>query len=119
MIQIGKGRPPVHTRFKPGTSGNPSGRPKGRRGFLAELIDELAQATEVGDGESRAKVTKQQAVIIALLRKAMRGDLRAIDTVMRACVPHSGNADDVDAPEDQDILKALTDGSNTKKNPPE
>jgi hypothetical protein len=28
---IGYRKPPTETRFKPGTSGNPKGRPKGRR----------------------------------------------------------------------------------------
>jgi len=27
--EIGRGKPPMHTRFKPGQSGNPKGRPKG------------------------------------------------------------------------------------------
>ena len=29
--QVGYRKPPVHTRFKPGQSGNPKGRPKGPR----------------------------------------------------------------------------------------
>ena len=28
---VGRGRPPVHTRFEPGRSGNPLGRPRGSR----------------------------------------------------------------------------------------
>jgi hypothetical protein len=64
---------------------------------------------EVGDGTHRVRVTKQQAIVIALLREAMKGDLRAVDTVMRACVPTSQvEADqDVDAPEDEAIVRTL------------
>lgn len=28
--KIGKGKPPAHSQFKPGQSGNPSGKKKGR-----------------------------------------------------------------------------------------
>ena len=31
--EVGRGKPPVHTRWKPGQSGNPGGRPKHSRNF--------------------------------------------------------------------------------------
>ena len=33
QYKVGYKRPPVSTRFKPGSSGNPKGRPKGQRNF--------------------------------------------------------------------------------------
>ena len=41
---VGKGKPPKSTRFKPGQSGNPKGRPKGRKNLKTEL-DEVLNAT--------------------------------------------------------------------------
>ncbi len=108
MDQVGKGRPPKHSQFKPGTSGNPSGRPKSR-GFLAELLNELSAPIEIS-GEHRTQ-TKQRAVVIALVREAMRGDLRAIDTVMRACAFQTDEEGHGDAPEDEAIVKTLTSSS--------
>lgn len=32
---VGYGRPPAHTRFKPGQSGNPKGRPSGKKAMTA------------------------------------------------------------------------------------
>ena len=40
--RVGYKRPPVQTRFKAGTSGNLSGRPKRRPTFRSVLMDELA-----------------------------------------------------------------------------
>ena len=39
---VGYKKPPVKTRFQPGRSGNPSGRPKTQPSFRAALVAELA-----------------------------------------------------------------------------
>jgi Family of unknown function (DUF5681) len=38
---VGNKKPPLHTRFKPGQSGNPRGRPKGHKSFSLTLLDEF------------------------------------------------------------------------------
>jgi hypothetical protein len=43
--KVGKGKPPVETRFKTGVSGNPNGRPIGSRNvstILKEMLDQIA-----------------------------------------------------------------------------
>lgn len=35
--EVGHGKPPVHTRFQPGHSGNPPGRPKGANAAAKHL----------------------------------------------------------------------------------
>ena len=39
--KVGYKHPPKHTRFKPGQSGNPRGRPKRARSLKAEFLEEL------------------------------------------------------------------------------
>jgi hypothetical protein len=76
---IGFGRPPRATRFKPGCSGNPRGRPRGakaRRTIVEDLARELHWVTE--DGHQRQRTTLE-LIILRLRAKALSGDLRAIE----------------------------------------
>lgn len=41
--KIGYKNPPRHSRFRPGQSGNPAGRPRGKVSLIADLADELAE----------------------------------------------------------------------------
>lgn len=70
--------PKKDTRFKPGKSGNPKGRPKGSRN-RANLLEEVVNATiQVSENGERKKVTKLEAGYIQLANKAASGDLQAI-----------------------------------------
>ena len=69
------GRPPLHTRFRKGQSGNPGGRSKKKlHTLLADALNEPAFVTV--DGESR-KITKREAVVHQLVNKSAPADLRA------------------------------------------
>jgi hypothetical protein len=57
--KVGPGRPPLHTRFRKGQSGNPGGRSKKKLHALpADALNEPAFVTI--DGERR-KITKREA----------------------------------------------------------
>jgi hypothetical protein len=56
---VGYKRPPREHQFRPGRSGNPSGRPKGARNFKSELREELSELITVRDGEREIQVSKQ------------------------------------------------------------
>ena len=79
---VGYRRPPKQHRFKKGQSGNPSGRPNGVRSFKSDLSDELAELVSIKDGNKTIEVTRQRAVIKALVSAALDGDLRAANTVL-------------------------------------
>jgi Family of unknown function (DUF5681) len=73
---VGHGKPPVHTRFKKGQSGNPRGpRPKNLPALLIKALEEPVMATI--DGEQR-EITKREAVVTQLVNKSAAADLRAI-----------------------------------------
>jgi hypothetical protein len=74
---VGYGRPPKHSQFQPGQSGNPNGRPKDRRNLKTELEEELGERILVREGEKQQRITKRHAVIKGQLAKAIKGDTRA------------------------------------------
>jgi Family of unknown function (DUF5681) len=84
--EIGFRKPPVASRFKPGRSGNPRGRPRGARNKKPALGEErlkdiiLAEAyrtIKVNEGSREIAIPMAQAVVRALAVNAARGQLRS------------------------------------------
>src|SRR5262245_34288569 len=79
---VGYGRPPKATRFKPGLSGNPKGRPKGSRNVHSELMELLLDKVAVTDGDRRRYVTRLTAVFLTQWHRAVKGDERATQALI-------------------------------------
>ena len=75
--EVGYRKPPLHTRFKKGQSGNPSGRPKDAKNLKTDLEEEMQEKIIVREGATRKEVSKQRAMIKALAAEAVQGDTRA------------------------------------------
>jgi hypothetical protein len=82
--EVGRGKPPAETRFKPGQSGNPKGRPKGAS--LRDIVQRIANETV--DGEwARGRdfdpaLTRLEGVVARLFERAQFGDIAAIKQVL-------------------------------------
>lgn len=83
--EVGYSKPPKHTRFQPGQSGNSKGRPKGTRNLSSDLKDELGERIRIREGDQEKSISKQRALVKALVAKALKGDTRAA-TVLIAMV---------------------------------
>ena len=92
--EVGYGKPPTHTRFEKGRSGNPRGRPKGARNLETDLAEELGERIRIREDGRDRRVSKQRAMIKALVARAMKGDTRAATALFdRAPKPEKGGPD--------------------------
>src|SRR3954468_15440138 len=81
--EVGFCRPPVHSRFKPGQSGNPSGRVKGSKNLKTLFHQILNEQIPLIDGNQSKKVTKAEALMRRLVISALKGDRMSLSTLMR------------------------------------
>ena len=108
---VGYKSPPAWTRFKPGQSGNPSGRPKKIKSLKVELVEELEQFTDVTENGQKLQITKARAIAKALVQAAAGGNLRATTTLLSlfARDPVDTQPTDETTPEDRALLDEYVD----------
>jgi hypothetical protein len=85
--EVGYGKPPQATRFKPGTSGNPKGRPRGSRkrrpadGVMEKLkalaLEEAYRPIKIKDGDALVELPTIQAAVRNVTLSAAKGNQRA------------------------------------------
>lgn len=84
--EVGYCRPPAHSQFKPGHSGNPSGRPKRNAapdelGLL--LSAALQKEMQIQEGGRSRKTIKADVIVTQLVNQAVKGDRKAIEMVFK------------------------------------
>ena len=80
---VGYANPPAETRFKPGQSGNPRGRPKGVPNFATAVARILREKVTVIENGRRRSVSKLEAAATQLVNKAVKGDARAFQQTLQ------------------------------------
>jgi hypothetical protein len=80
--EVGYCKPPKHSQFRPGQSGNPAGRPKGVSNLMTDVKRTLATSVKVKEGGRTRTRSTREAVLMVLREKALRGDQRALDRLM-------------------------------------
>jgi hypothetical protein len=79
---VGYGRPPQHSRFKPGQSGNPKGKPKGAKNLSTIVNNAIKEKVVVTENGKRKTISKLEVVIKQLSNKAATGDPKAIQQLL-------------------------------------
>jgi uncharacterized protein DUF5681 len=79
---VGYGKPPCHTRFKKGQSGNPRGRSPGSKNLSTLLSEPLNEPVIVAENGGRRKITKREAIVTQLVNRSATADLRALKILL-------------------------------------
>ena len=77
--EIGYRKPPKHSQFRPGHSGNPVGRRQGLRNLVTDVRSTLGTPVKIKEGGRTRTRSTQEGVLMVLREKALRGDARALD----------------------------------------
>jgi hypothetical protein len=80
---VGHGRPPQHSRFQPGRSGNPKGRPRGVRS-VGDLVRKIVAApVTISEGGRTRRAPRLEAILLRIAADAVRGDVRALRLLLQ------------------------------------
>jgi Family of unknown function (DUF5681) len=81
--KIGYKKPPRHTQFPPGRSGNPKGRPK-KVPTLQELLSDVLNKKHrlTVNGESK-KYSNIQIMFMKLAHEASKGNMKAVGLILK------------------------------------
>lgn len=66
--KVGNKKPPLHSRFKRGQSGNPTGRPKGRRTLSKALLDEFHKPISATVNGRPIKATSAKLFVASMVK---------------------------------------------------
>jgi hypothetical protein len=80
--RVGYGKPPEHSRFKKGHTGNPQGRPRRAKNLATLLGAALDGKVTVTEHGRRRRITKREAMIAQLVNRSAQADLKAMLIVL-------------------------------------
>ena len=75
--KVGYKRPPLHTRFRKGQSGNPRGRLRGSKNFSTLLAEALNEPVVVTEDGRRRRISKRELGLKQLANKFAMAEAQA------------------------------------------
>lgn len=104
---VGYGKPPKAHRFKPGQSGNPTGRPKGVKNELTIIHELLSQKITINVRGRVKRITLFEALYRRALDAGLKGDLKSIAFILNRFRGLADGQSPTDEPSEDD--KAVID----------
>ena len=96
-FEVGYGRPPLHSRFKPGKSGNPKGRAKQSRNMRTIVQQVLNEDMQIREGGRLRRMPAMEALVRTTLTRSFKGDPKALVSLI-VLLKQSGYGTDRDEP---------------------
>ena len=75
---VGFGKPPRSSQFKPGQSGNPSGRPKGSQSLRTKIANVLTSKIVKREGDKEKTITAIEGMVWKQVESGLKGNERAL-----------------------------------------
>jgi hypothetical protein len=79
---VGRGRPPLHSRFKPGQSGYPKGRSKQSRNLRTVVKQVLNQDMQIREGGRLRRMSAIEALVRTTMTRALKGEPKAVASLL-------------------------------------
>src|SRR3954449_2967940 len=92
--EIGYRKPPKHTQFQPGRSGNPKGRRKGVRNLMTDVRRTLGVPVNIKQSGRARRVSTQEGALMLLRENALSGDARSLDSLLELAIRFNNEASD-------------------------
>lgn len=75
--EVGYGKPPRAHQFKPGQSGNPKGRPKGKKNEATMLEELLFRKIKIREGGRERRITLFEGMLRRFAEDLLKGNIKA------------------------------------------
>lgn len=92
VYKVGPGHPPKEFQFKPGQSGNPSGRPIGRKSMHAIIREEMNRTIIVKEGKEISEISVKQALGRLWVNEALKGNIK-VAKILIQFMPHEAEGE--------------------------
>jgi Family of unknown function (DUF5681) len=74
---VGYGRPPRQHRFQAGQSGNPKGRPRGRKNESTLLREILGRKINYRTGDRTRKISVLEGILLRIADDSLKGNIKS------------------------------------------
>jgi Family of unknown function (DUF5681) len=79
---VGYGKPPRASQFKPGRSGNPTGRPKGSKSEASILQELLQHKVALNERGKTRKIILLEAILRKVAEDCLRGNVKSVNFLL-------------------------------------